>query len=256
MKIIDLSIALENGGFYDLPAGRPQIQYFDHQQSVPQMLTCFPSLDAVDLPDGLAWASEELKAGSHTGTHVDAPWHYHPTMNNGEKAWSIDEVPLDWFFGDGVVVDFSGKPDGYRLMAADFQREFARIGYTYKAGDIVLVHTAAALKAGTEEYCSSGCGVGREGTLWLVDQGMRVCGTDAWSWDRPLVYMDRDYQKTKDKNLIWEGHLAGKEKAYCQIEKLTNLDKLPSFGFKVICLPIKIKGGSAGWSRVVAILEE
>jgi len=59
-----------------------------------------------------------------------------------------------------------------------------------------------------------------------------------------------------NKDVIWEGHRAGAEKAYCHLEKLTNLESLPLFGFQVSCLPIKIKGASAGWSRVVAFLED
>ena len=98
--------------------------------------------------------------------------------------------------------------------------------------------------------------MGKEATLWLVNQGMHVCGTDAWSWDRPLGLVAKEFQKTQDKNIIWEGHFAGIEKAYCHIEKLTNLDKLPSYGFKVICMPIKIKGASGAWIRAVAILED
>ena len=80
-------------------------------------------------------------------------------------------------------------------------------------------------------------------------------GTDAWSWDRPLGFIAEDFAKTKDKSLIWEGHFAGIEKAYCQIEKLTNLEELPPTGFKVSCFPVKIKNASAGWVRAVAILD-
>ncbi len=94
--------------------------------------------------------------------------------------------------------------------------------------------------------------MGREATLWLCERGVRVVGTDAWSWDRPLPLIAADFKKTKDASLIWEGHFAGIVKGYFQIEKLTNLAKLPSTGFTFYCFPIKIKGASAGWIRAVA----
>ena len=64
---------------------------------------------------------------THSGTHVDAPYHYYPTMNGGERAWTIDEVPLDWFVGDGVVMDFHDKPDGYKITAKDVEEYFQKI---------------------------------------------------------------------------------------------------------------------------------
>jgi len=55
---------------------------------------------------------------------------------------------------------------------------------------------------------------------------------------------------------VWKSHYLGKEREYCHIERLANLDKIPApFGFKVAAFPIKIEGASAGWFRVVAILK-
>jgi kynurenine formamidase len=56
---------------------------------------------------------------------------------------------------------------------------------------------------------------------------------------------------------FWESHLLGREKEYCQIEKLANLDQLPKpFGFQVMAFPVNLRAASAGWSRVVALIEE
>ena len=120
--------------------------------------------------------------------------------------------------------------------------------------DIVLLHTGAQKNYGRTEYRITGCGVGREATLWLLRQGVKVVGTDAWSWDVPLPLVAKEFAKTKDPSVIWEGHLAGMEMEYYQMEKMTNLDLLPVTGFQVICFPIKIKGGSAGWVRSIAVL--
>lgn len=255
MKLVDLSIAIENERPSDPQEMIPKISYLDHEFSVPSMLNFFGSATKEDLPGGLAWAIEMVQLTTHSGTHLDAPYHYHPTMNNGEKAWTIDEVPLDWCYGDGVVIDFSDKEDGYAVTIDDFETELKRINYVLKPQDIVLVNTGASKKWGTPEYLISGCGMGREVTLWLINQGIRVMGTDAWSWDRPLSVIAKEYDQFQDKSIIWEGHFAGIEKAYCHIEKLTNLDQLPSTGFKLSCFPIKVKKGSAGWIRAVAMIE-
>ena len=73
--------------------------------------------------EGKGCASERCQITTHSGTHLDAPWHYHPTMNGGERAWTIDEVPLEWCFGRGVKLDFRDKPDGYVCSAADVEAE-------------------------------------------------------------------------------------------------------------------------------------
>lgn len=255
-RIIDLSIAIEGNLPSDPPMMIPKVEHKKHEESVEEMLGFFPGATKEDLPNGLGWQNDFLYLSVHSGTHLDAPVHYHPTMNNGEPAWSIDEVPLEWCFGNGVVIDMSDKPDGYATTIADFEEKLEKMNYKLKPGDIVLVHTNAADRWGTAEYLTAGCGMGREVTLWLVNQGVNVVGTDAWSWDRPLGIIAKEFQETHDKSIIWEGHFAGIEKAYCHIEKLTNLDKLPSHGFKFICLPINVKGASAGWIRAVAIIEE
>ncbi|MGZ3358447.1 MAG: cyclase family protein, partial [Xanthobacteraceae bacterium] len=87
-------------------------------------------------------------------------------------------------------------------------------------------------------------------------RGVRVTGTDGWSWDAPFVHTREKYLASHDASLIWEGHKAGREIGYCHIEKLHNLEALPSKGFTVSCFPVKVRGGSAGWTRAVAIIDE
>lgn len=94
-----------------------------------------------------------------------------------------------------------------------------------------------------------------EATMWLLERGVRVVGTDGWSWDVPLPFEGEEFEKNHDASIIWEAHRVGRDKAYCHIEKLTNLDQLPVTGFKVNCFPVSIKAASAGWARVVAFVE-
>ena len=100
-------------------------------------------------------------------------------------------------------------------------------------------------------YVDRGCGFGRDATLHLTNQGVRVVGTDGRSWDAPFRYTAELYRATGDPSIIWEGHKAGADVGYCQIEKLHNLESLPATGFTVACFPAKIRGASAGWTRAV-----
>ena len=250
-RIIDLSVPTEDSPSEPLPVS---VTHEPHQQSV-EMMKMFFGCSEKDLPQGLGWANDQVTLGAHGGTHVDAPWHYFPTTA-GKRARTIDEMPLEWFYHDGVVLDMRHKPRGSGVTVDDLQKALVKIKYTIKPWDIVMIQTGADKLWGKREYFEAGCGMTRESTLWLIDQGVRVMGIDAWGWDRPFWAIREDFVKTGNKSILWAAHFVGKDKEYCHIEKLANLDKLPRpFGFKVACFPVKLAGGSAGWSRVVAILE-
>lgn len=255
-RFVDLSIAIEHGLPSDPPGMIPQIQYLDHQAGALSMKAFFPGISDQDLPGGLGWAVESVTLATHSGTHLDAPWHYHPYMDGGRPALTIDEIPLEWCFGPGVILDLRDKPDGYKVTPADLAARLQKLNHTLQPGEIVLVMTGADKFWGRPEYLLKGCGMGREATLWLVEQGIKVVGTDAWSWDRPLPLIAKEFQQTKDPRIIWEGHFASIERGYCHIEKLAHLDQVPATGFTFVGFPIKIKKASAGWIRAVAIIDE
>ncbi len=255
-RMIDLSVALRAGIASDPPMMLPEIDYIGHRQSAADVAALFPGLRPEQLPDGEGWAVENVRISTHNGTHLDAPWHFHSTMNHGERAITIDEVPLDWCFGPGVKLDFRHLPDGHVVSAAEVEAELARIGHAVQPLDIVLVNTAAGTAYGQPDYLDRGCGIGREATLWLTSRGVRVTGTDAWSWDAPFSATRARFAREGDPAIIWEGHKAGREIGYCHLEKLANLEALPATGFTVSCFPVKIARASAGWTRAVAILDD
>lgn len=252
-KIVDLSIWLENDVVSDPPAFAPKIHYMDHKQSFSRIAQFFPGLQPGDLPDGEAWAVEKVELSTHNGTHLDAPWHFASTMNKGEAAITIDQVPLEWCFQPGVKLDFRHFQDGYVVTAADVAAELERIGHELKPLEIVVINTRAGSRYGQSDYVQSGCGMGYEATMYLLERGVRVTGTDAWSWDAPFQYTAEHYKRDKDPSIIWEGHKAGRDIGYCHLEKLHNLEALPATGFVISCFPAKIKRASAGWTRAVAL---
>ncbi len=255
-KFIDISIYLENDVASDPEGYGPKITYLNHQDTFPQIQSFFPGLKKEDLPDGETWAIEKVELITHNGTHLDAPYHFHSTMNKGEKAITIDEVPLEWCFQNAVKLDFRHFEDGYVVTVNDVKEELRRINHELLPLDIVLVNTRAGNRYGFDDYVSSGCGMGYEATMYLLEKGVRLTGTDAWSWDAPFVYTAKKYQETQDPSLIWEGHKAGKDIGYCHLEKLHNLEILPSTAFMVACFPVKIRKASAAWTRAVAIIDE
>lgn len=255
-KIVDLSIYLENDVISDPPGHQPQIQYIKHSDSAQDIANIFPGLAPDDLPDAEGWAIEQINLNTHNGTHLDAPYHFASTMNQGERAWTIDEVPLEWCFQPGVKLDFRHLPDGHVVSADEVEAELARINHRLSPLEIVLVNTRAGSRYGHDDYVSSGCGMGYEATRYLLDRGIRVTGTDGWSWDAPFVHTAQRFNETQDPSIIWEGHKAGRHTGYCHLEKLHNLEALPSTGFTVSCFPFKIRAASAGWTRAVAILND
>ena len=254
-RFIDLSAPIEMGVAADPPFMAPDIVYHTHRETAAQVCGFFPGLSPSDLPDGEGWAMEEVRLSTHNGTHVDAPWHYASTMDGGQRAITIDEIPLDWCFRPGVKLDFRDFADGHVVSAGEIEAELARIGHDLRPLDIVVVNTRAGSRYGEPDYVACGCGMGREATLYLTARGVRVMGTDGWSWDAPFVHTAKRYAETGDASLIWEGHKAGRDTGYCQIEKLANLEALPASGFTVSCFPVKIRAGSAGWTRAVAIVD-
>ena len=254
-KFIDLSVSLQEGIKSDPDFMLPKINYHHHNETAEEMISFFPGLKKDNLPGGEGWAMETITVSTHNGTHMDAPYHYHSTMDNGKRAITIDEVPLEWCFNKGIKLDLRSYDDGYVLTKSDIKYELNKINYSINPLDIVFINTSAGDRYGEDDFLSKGCGIGRDATIFLLDQGVRLTGTDAWSWDAPFIHTAKKFEESKDASLIWEGHRAGMVTGYSHIEKLTNLDQLPDHGFTVSAFPFKIKHGSAGFVRVVAIID-
>jgi len=185
---------------------------------------------------------------------MDAPWHYGPVCE-GKVARTIDEIPLDWCHGPGVVIDIRHLNPDAAASTDDLRRGLEGIGHQLTPGDIVLIQTGNDRHWGKREYFSRGPGVSADATQWLTDQGIRLTGIDGWGWDSPLVGQAREARRTGRNDVFWAAHFVGVEREYCHMERLANLDALPPNGFTVSAFPIKVKGGSAGPARVVAMLD-
>jgi kynurenine formamidase len=255
IRLIDLSVEIENNAAGEML--KPRIEYVTHEGGGLQGMMNTFGAEPEDFvySGGHGWAIENLMVSSHTATHIDAPYHY-GAMSEGRPAKRIDEVPLEWCFGPGVVLDMRHRLPGEVISVADLEQELRRIDYSLLPGTIVMIYTGAAERWGTPEYFRQP-GLDRDSTLWMVEQGIRMIGIDAWTLDREFKAQIEEFQRTGDGRAIWPAHFAGITREYCQIEKLANLDQIPEpHGFYVSCLPVKIKDGSAGWCRAVAMVRK
>jgi kynurenine formamidase len=252
MPIVDLSVPLQpRGDKRDFV--RIEIDYADHASGAAAIHRLFGVTPEL-LRDGEGWAVDAFKhLSTHATTHVDAPWHYNSTIQ-GKPAKTIDQLPLDWFYGPGVVLDFTGREDGDAVDAADLEPALKAASHDLAPGHIVLIHTGRDAFYERDDYPARGPGVTAAATHWLYDRGVRVMGVDAWGWDRPLHMEAEDAKRAGEPGIFWAAHQADLD--YCQIERLANLGALPSTGFTVACFPLKLVGGSAAPARVVAILPE
>ncbi|MFC1593902.1 cyclase family protein [Candidatus Omnitrophota bacterium] len=208
-----------------------------------------------EVPDGELLSLEIVHASVHMGTHVDAPFHY-GSNSEGKPSKYIDDLPLEWCYNDGVVLDFTHKKHPEIISKQDIVDALKKINYTLKPLDIVLFFTGADKLVGTPEYITKYIGVAPEAIEYLLDQGIKMMGVDTLGLDRPCFEMFQEFLKTKDKSLLWPSHFLGRKREYSHMERLANLDKIPKpFGFKVSCLPVRVRNAGAGWARVVAILE-
>lgn len=229
-----------------------KIEYFDHTMTVQKSQAVF-GIGAEYWRNGLGWADEVVTLSTHSGTHVDAPWHYSPT-SAGAPAQTIDNLSLQWFISDAFVLDMREIDVRAGVRAEDVERELARIDYTVRPFDIALIRTDISEKFGQPGYDQLHPGLRACATRYLLDRGVKLIGIDAWGLDRPFRIMI-DEALGGDRRQLWESHFVGAEIPYSQIEKVTNLKALPrSSGFCVIALPVKLERASGAWSRVIALV--
>jgi kynurenine formamidase len=256
--VIDLSIGIEDG-----PASEPyppSIDRMDHREGAESLAENLREMDldvtADDFPDGTALAWEEIEAITHTGTHMDAPYHY-GAESEGAPARRIDDVPLKWCLGEAVVLDVRHLDAGEEISVEDIENALDALDYELTGEEIVLLQTGADELWGEASYLTEFPGMGREATRFLVEQGVRVIGTDAYGFDKPFAEMGRRFEESGDSGELWPAHLAGRDGEYCQIEKMANLGELPrKTEVPLIAQPIKVEDGSAGWVRPLAVFPE
>ena len=202
----------------------------------------FISLDTVTLP-------------THMGTHIDSPFHF-GTISCGKRAKTVDELPIEWFFGNAIKLDLRHVGLGKLVTQNDIVKALKKIEYEIHPGDIVLIWTGMEVKWGQREYFTNSPGMSKEATEFLIKKGVHVMGIDAYGFDRSIPIMLNEYLRTKNQEVLWPAHMVGRKMEYVHIERMVNLEKLPNKDFKISCFPLRLVGCDASWIRAVALLEE
>ena len=183
--------------------------------------------------------------GDHVGTHMDSWWHANP-----EAAGAAEAIPIEYCYGDGVVLDLTHKGTGDEITVEDLQQATEKINYKIKPLDTILIRTDASKNRFSQNHLQEHPGMTKEGVIWLLDQGVKLIGIDAIGFDPPIDFM---FQRMK----LWEAHRVMREREYYHIENLINLDQIPARRFHDIsAFPIKLRGATASPIRAVAIIEE
>lgn len=248
MQLVDLSVSIRNHSF---EGGSPHIHRTNHAEAARRRAGHF-GFQPSEFPDGLGMATDQVTLATHAGTHVDAPLHYGP-LCEGLPAKSIDQVPLEWCYGAGFVLNMTHKNAGDHITASDVADAVGLDESKVKGCLIALVRTDASQYFDSPDFTERHPGLDASAVDWLLDRGVRTIGIDAWGLDRPAKLMAADH-KRGIPNSLWPAHMHGRKREYLHIERLANLSSLPSFGFTVVAFPVKIEGATAGWSRVVALV--
>ena len=250
-RIVDLSLPIRNRS-NEPPDFAAKITYVDALESARAIAEAH-GLELADIPTGAYLSQEFVSLAVHTGTHVDAPYHYGPPAS-GEPARTIPDVPLEWCCGPAVVLDFSAKGPQEAITTEDVARALDRIDHELGSGEIVLLRTGWDRRFAEADYSIAHPGLDGAACAHLLEQGARVIGIDTNSLDVPVpVCVER--LKAGDADAFLACHYLGRRHEYLQLEKLANLDRLPAVGSFVMAFPVLIEGAGAAWARVVALVD-
>ncbi len=233
-KLIDLTYPLSPDSLY-WPTG----SRFEHQQ-----------LDWGMSEGGYWYASAAFSSPEHLGTHLDAPIHF------GENGWANADIPIERLFAHGVVIDITSKSNASAdaTLSVDDIEAWEQRNDTLQEGRIVIVRTGwASGWPDWETYYGSSTptdvatlhfpGISPEAAQALVNRGIFGVGIDTASID-------------PGNSSTFEAHQILAAANVFNLENLTNVDGLPEAGFDIIALPMKIKDGTGGPVRVVAIVSQ
>lgn len=258
-EILDLGVYLDQANY---PPWGFKSTVIDHTRGAAAMASFFNKrgvqsasggrVDRDDFPEdmGLGWMDVHLS--DHAGNHIDAPWHFGPVVE-GRPAKTIDQVPLEWCMGPGVRLDFRSHL-GRDIGVADLEQEVERVGADLRPGVIVLLWTGAdAFIDDDDKYFQCQGGLSPDGLNWLLDRGIKLIGIDAYAMD--VSYESMEKARLADEPQFFPLHFVGRAREHMHLEKLANLASIPRpTGFFFQALPVKLRGGSAGWVRPVAIV--
>jgi kynurenine formamidase len=222
----------------------------------------FPERDR--FPGGVNKLTTVITTKFHVSTHMDAPLHV------WQGGLSIDQIPLDHCYGEGVIVDMRHLKKWDIIGEKDLDNARPKI----QKGDFVVINTGWHKYFPTQSYDFFNYfpGFYTEAAEWFVEHDVKAVAIDGGAMDSPLAHCPLDktaswlYQEYrevtgKDPNKefpIYEPcHLALAKAGIPGIEICGGqIDEVTGLRCTLACFPIRYVGGEASIVRLVAIVEE
>lgn len=211
MEIKDISLVIESG----MPVwpGDDPVELFRKQK----------------IEDGKNANVSFLSLSVHTGTHIDAPYHF---LQDGK---SVDLLPLEFLVGESQVISI---PEASRWIDAQvLERAGIQTGITR-----VLFKTSNSeyWQRNEKEFKKDFVAITDDGAKWIVDHGIKTVGIDYLSI-APFGNSRPTHRTLLGANtLIIEG---------------VNLGGIEPGIWMMYCLPLKLKGSDGAPARVILIRE-
>ena len=228
MRIVDLSQEIETG--VPVYPGHLKTVLFEHATHDETRLR---------FEGGFSYQTKGFLMNDNGPTHVDSFSHLDPAPG----AETIDQMPLDLFFGDAICIDVSKVEPRTDIGPADLDSALAASGQDLRAGDILLLYTGAWNRhRGTRAYLSDFAGLGAAGSQWLLDHHVKTFGVDSCTPDNPA-------------SKSYPCHMMCRRNHITHYENLANLDLVAGTRFVFAGFPLRLKGAHGGPTRAVAILD-
>lgn len=229
MRLVDLSQDIYEG--MPVYPGHLKTVLFDHASHEET---------AVRFEGGFSFQTKGFLLNDNGPTHVDSFSHLDPDPS----AATIDQMPLDVFYGPAICVDVTGAEPRTDIPVVRVQQGLASSGLDVRAGDIVLFRTGTYERyGGTNAYLSEFPGLGADVAEWIVEKRVKCFGVDTCTPDNP-------------SSKTYPVHMMGRRRHLTHYENLANLDHVVGRRFTFVGFPLKLRGAHGGPTRAVAILED
>jgi kynurenine formamidase len=228
LTIIDLSQDIYEGmKVYPGHLKTVQFEHATHEETAPRF------------DSGFSFQTTGFMLNDNGPTHVDSFSHLDPAPG----AETIDQMPLDLFFGPAVCLDVTGFAPETDITAEDLDRIVSESPVDVNRGDIVLFHTGTWNRyVGDKRYLTEFAGLGESAAEWIVERGVKTFGVDSPTPDNPA-------SKT------YPVHMMCRREHITHYENLANLDKVVNTRFTFAGFPLKVLGAHGGPTRAVALVE-
>lgn len=228
MRLIDLSQDIYEGmKVYPGHLKTVTFQHVTHEETAPRF------------EGGFSFQTWGFMLNDNGPTHVDSFSHLDPDPD----APTIDQMPLELFYGEAVCIDVSLIPARTDITSDNLETALAEAGHSISRGDMLLLYTATYDRfRGTPQYLTDFPGLGEEASQWILERGVKTFGVDSPTPDNPT-------------SRTYPCHMMCRANHVTHYENLV-LTEVVGRRFTFIGFPLKVVGAHGGPTRAVAILED